>query len=170
MIIIIEGIDRVGKTTLAQALCEKRNIPIFKKIREGGNEADGQYETMMNYGNALGLVEVWNQDWFTQDLIVDRFHWTEAVYGKCERHTLIPLQCMKNVENEMLFHKEKYLIVYVKPTDIEFSSRLHGKSLVAHELEFNQLYDRSHLNKIETNYDNLNNALKEIEKWLDQKS
>ena len=30
MIIIIEGIDRVGKTTLANMLSERFNIPIYK--------------------------------------------------------------------------------------------------------------------------------------------
>ena len=38
MIIIIEGIDRVGKTTLANMLSERFNIPIYKQVRIGGNE------------------------------------------------------------------------------------------------------------------------------------
>ncbi len=38
MIIIIEGIDRVGKTTLANMLSERFSIPIYKQERIGGNE------------------------------------------------------------------------------------------------------------------------------------
>ena len=34
MVIIIEGIDRTGKTTLANELSKRFNIPIYKKDRE----------------------------------------------------------------------------------------------------------------------------------------
>mgnify|MGYP002869187418 CR=1 FL=1 len=114
MVIIIEGIDRVGKSTLAEKLSEQFNIPIFKQTRLGGNNEDGNNSdeyTILNYGRALGLVDFWNSESFNDNIIVDRFHWTEAVYSLCDRNNLEPMKYMGFVEHEMNKAKEKYLMI-----------------------------------------------------------
>lgn len=143
MVIIIEGIDRVGKTALANMISKKYHIPIFKqeRIEKGSLVALGStgnyYE---NYIRARSLVEFWNSDSFTQDIIIDRFHWTEAVYSWVDRDTIIPAKLMlyndDSVQKLMSKKRDKYLIIYVKPTDIEWSSQQHGKDLHRHNSMF----------------------------------
>lgn len=144
MVIIIEGIDRVGKTTLANMISKKYHIPIFKqeRIEKGTLTAFGEvgnyYE---NYIRAKSLVEFWNSDSFTQDIIIDRFHWTEAVYSWVDRDAIIPSKLMlctdDSVQRLMSKKRDKYIIIYVKPTDIEWSSQQHGKDLHRH----NDMFD-----------------------------
>lgn len=161
MVIIIEGIDRVGKTTLAKRLSRKLNIPIFKKERIAGNEADDLDTTLINYGNATGLVDMWNWSGFTQDIIVDRFHWTEAVYGKIERHNSSP-EFMSIVESRMELKKEKYLVILMVPTDIEWSSEQHGKDLSEHNEMFRQLFIHSKLEVYCGNYNTIDDIVAHV--------
>lgn len=156
MVVIIEGIDRVGKTTLANMISKKYHVPIFKqeRIEKGTLTALGKvgnyYE---NYIRAKSLVEFWNSDSFTQDIIIDRFHWTEAVYSWVDRDTTTPVHLMlyadDSVQKLMSKKRDKYLIIYVKPTDIEWSSQQHGKDLHRH----NSMFD------VVRNYSIYNNTL-----------
>lgn len=150
MVIIIEGIDRVGKTTLANMISKKYHIPIFKqeRIEKGSLVALGNvgnyYE---NYIRAKSLVEFWNSDSFVQDIIIDRFHWTEAVYSWVDRHARVPAELMlytdDSVQRLMSKKRDKYIIIYVRPTDIEWSSQQHGKYLYRHDDMFERVRNYS---------------------------
>lgn len=71
MIIFAEGCDCVGKTTFAEMLAEKTGFEIVKgssfEISELG--ADGMFEYMM------GILD-------KKDIIVDRFFYSNLVYGE----------------------------------------------------------------------------------------
>lgn len=176
MVIIIEGIDRVGKTTLAKKLSEKYNIPIFKQERIGGNEVVlnpvrngkmvAESNILMNYVRGRTLVDFWNWSGYNQNIIVDRFHWTEAVYSLVDRNSIEPMHMMMNLEREMLKQKDKYLIIQVMPTCIKESSRQHGKDLSKHQEEFNKLYDESKLNKYRCSYCSIDMAVDEVYRRL----
>ena len=157
MVIIIEGIDRVGKTTLANKISEEFDVPIYKQDRIGGNfvnlsrsrsgNTSAYINILDNYVRAKTLVDFWNWSGFTQNIIMDRFHWTEAVYSLVDRDCLLQYENMKLIEKSMLEHKDKYMIIYIVPTDIKWSSRQHGKDLTRHNEEFYRLYKDSKLNK-----------------------
>lgn len=157
MIIIIEGIDRVGKTTLANRLSEKFNIPIYKQERIGGNEIDlnpirsgktlAATNMYVNYIRAKSLVEFWNWSGFNQHIIMDRFHWTESVYSLIERNSVEQMYNMRNIENDMLKQKDKYFVIHVMPVDIKWCNKQHGSNLNKHQEEFDKLYNDSMLNK-----------------------
>lgn len=178
MIIIIEGIDRVGKTTLAKLINKKFNIPIYKQERIGGNEIqlnvscrnNGRLmkssNLLMNYTRARTLVDFWNWSGYKQDIILDRFHWTEAVYSLVDRHSPDVMQMMENVEREMLNQKDKYFIIQVMPVEIKWSSREHGSDLTRHQKEFDKLYDKSELNKYRCTFYSYDLVLNEIERRL----
>lgn len=154
MIIIIEGIDRVGKTTLANKLSTQLNIPIFKKDRIGLNSDSSTNMMLANFGNAKGLVDMWNWDKFKMDMIVDRFHWTESVYGRVDRNNSTDFY-MGIVEEAMLLKKDKYLIVYIRPTSIERSSEEHGKDLSEHLKLFDELASKTKLNLMICDYNQI---------------
>lgn len=164
MVIIIEGIDRVGKTTLANKLSKELNIPIFKKDRIGKN--DSTYDSMIvNFGNAAGLLDMWNWKDFKQDIIVDRFHWTELVYGEIERRPDTRFY-MNIIENTMVLKKEKYLMIYMRPTSIERSSGEHGKDLSEYLKRFDELATITQLNLIIGDYNQIDEIVKEVKEKL----
>lgn len=178
MIIIIEGIDRVGKTTLANKLSERFGIPIYKQERIGGNDIqlnigcrnnDGlmkSFNALMNYTRARTLVDFWNWIGYNDNIIMDRFHWTEAVYGVVDRHSLEAKIMMESIEAEMLKQKDKYLIIQVMPVDIKWCNRQHGSDLTRHQKEFDDLYNKSKMNKYRCTYFSYDMCIDEVERRL----
>ena len=63
------------------------------------------------------------------NIIFDRFHWSDYVYGALERNydTTESSKNIEKIEEKLL--KNNAIIVYIRPTDIEESSRQHGKNL-----------------------------------------
>ena len=166
MIIIIEGIDRVGKTTLANLIHHKYDIPILKQERIGGNLAGSDVVTNINYGRTIGLIDFWNWQYFTDNIIIDRFHWTDAVYSLIDRHNAIPMSNNKSIEDIMSKCVDKYLIVYVEPTDIEWSSKQHGSDLSEHAIIFDSLYEQCILHKCRCTHTSYDKVLIEVERML----
>ena len=165
MIIIIEGIDRVGKTTLANKLSSELNIPIFKKDRIGKNKDISYNSMVVNFGNATGLLDMWNWSEFNADIIVDRFHWTESVYGTIERHPDTRFY-MDIIEKIMMLKKEKYLMIYMRPTSIERSSEEHGKDLSEHLKRFDELATNTELDLIIGDYNQIDDIVKTVKEKL----
>lgn len=161
MIIIVEGIDRVGKTTLCNQLSDELNIPIFKKDRITSSISLTQEdEVLINVGHAHGLIDAWSM--FTDNhIIVDRFYWTEYVYTKLQRCRHIPYEFVTEIEDHLA--STDYFLVYVRPTDIAWSSNQHGSDLSEHLAIFDELYSLSRLMRVmKTDYNMLDNAFATI--------
>jgi thymidylate kinase len=85
MIVIVEGIDRVGKTTLCDKLKDKGFI-IFKDIwflhkfiKDKATFSVGKLDATLSF-----LQVLYEQD---LNVVCDRLHLTEYVYGTLERET-----------------------------------------------------------------------------------
>jgi len=132
MVIVVEGIDRVGKSTLVNLLNKRTGYKVFKKDREYVNGL-GSYskdvDAFINYGTIISNIHAINNG-YMDNIIFDRFQWTEAVYGYIDRKNKSSYYLMKKAEKKMLY--DKWLMVYVRPTDIKRSSAEHGKDLSAH--------------------------------------
>lgn len=162
MIIIVEGIDRVGKTTFCNMLKDQLGIKTYKKDREHSNGDKTLSSAISNYGNAMGHVGFWSSD-ICKDLTftVDRFHWTEKVYNMLLRG--VPSNMM-DVVDKRLAKMPNVLMVLVKPTNIEWSSKKHGTNLEAYDAMFNSLYDEYKGHKMTTNFNHLQEAVDYIYK------
>ena len=77
-VIIFEGPDCVGKTTVARALSERLHIPIFKNTRAHEQYRRGELRQLTKYGG-LTLVSFLQQ--VPTDVIFDRFHLSERAYA-----------------------------------------------------------------------------------------
>lgn len=175
MIIIAEGIDRVGKTTLCNKLSTELNIPIFKKDRTDCKISTCQRDDILvNFGNAHGLIDAWSMLPSSEDLIIDRFYWTEYVYTKVQRDPSMSIELLKSVEDHMLMHNDKFITIYVRPTDIKWSSSMHGSDLSAHLFLFDKIFEQSKLHKLCTNYYELDTIFNIIKRrnyaWLDKRN
>lgn len=153
MVIIVEGIDRVGKTTLVDMLQKETGFPVYKnstgfKLESMDNENETDKMLKMLQVCELGNVNI----------IFDRFHWTDAAYGCVQRGYNV----QKAMQNVALIEKKLYemgaMVVLVRPTDLHKSSEEHGSDLSPHNAIFDTLYDRSMTKRFACNYHNLSKA------------
>lgn len=142
MIIIVEGIDRIGKTTLCEKISKCLNIPVYKY------NGIIKYDKMQNNqetDKSLMLLDLVNK--LNCDIIFDRSFVTDYVYGIIERNYDVDNANINLdiVVSKMLHNiKSDIVIVYMQPTDIEMSSKQHGKDLLPHS----KLFDKA-INKID---------------------
>ena len=169
MIIIVEGIDRVGKTTLCNML-EKRykNLLDIKRFRDDTRYAHGHTDMDVNTEKINTLMNLIEND-IVRNVILDRFHLTEFVYGAVERE--YGNADMYDIDKRLSEVDKRYnnmvVLIYVVPTDIKASSEEHGRNLERHLKLFNNFYNGSFIeNKIKVDYNTLGQALQFIDKLL----
>lgn len=155
MIYIVEGIDRVGKSTLVDRFCKDMNIKCFR-----GNDTDffslDNLDNINETDKCLKLIKM--SGMFNLDVVFDRLYWSDFVYGCAERHYDFTQACelFEKIENELI--KYHAMIVLVKPTNLEWSSRKHGKDLTLHSKLYDLAYSMSKIDKIECDYTSLSDA------------
>lgn len=158
MIIIVEGIDRVGKTTLVNKLQKRLNLSIYKH-----KNTVIDYDQMDNINETdklLQLVDVCNC--CNSSIIFDRFHLSETIYGILNRNYIVH----KAINNFHLVDDalaNNAILILVQPTSIERSSLEHGSNLYYHNMMFNAFFDRSKIQyKFCCNYINMDKIIEEI--------
>lgn len=169
MVIIIEGIDRVGKTTLANKLKDEINALNFKADRIEVPLLKLDEANALNFGYCMGQVQLFNQTYAkskTDNIIIDRFHWTEYVYTKIHRDKQVSKYYLNKIDAEILKEPNGYLLIHVLPTDIKWSSRQHGSNLKEHELLFEELYNESNLNKYRCTFKSLELAVDKVKEII----
>lgn len=161
MIIVLEGIDRVGKTTLRNHIIKEYGYGSFisdykyvygkKKFDAGTNEIRlHELDTIMN------LIEGGS----ISNLVLDRYHISELVYGETRRKEIYKgemydLDCRLALQDSLLIH--------IEPTDIFESSVKHGSDLSDEYHLFKQYFESSKMEKVKVNY---NNMKEEVSKWI----
>jgi thymidylate kinase len=161
MIIIVEGIDRVGKTTLCKKIEKECGYKYFKDnsgldyfdlIKENPLiKAD--YLINRKFKDLLYMVRK------EENLVIDRFHLTEFVYDKIHR----------NIEWESVFLFDEEMakldtrLILVESEDIHESIKQHGSDLRTHNMLFKSLFYASKIkNKYRTNYSNMDKVVEFI--------
>ena len=171
MIIVIEGIDRVGKTTLCNMLSSQLDIAVFKDSRMVELENIPSYQKADAAVSSMNtIVNMYEQLYASCDLsiVLDRFHATEYVYGTLERNSFVYKANEYFEAIEKRLEEQDYLFVLVKPTDIKESSKQHGKNLEMYETAFEALFEKiPEEYKIKTDYNHLNEVVAEIKRRIE---
>lgn len=163
MIVIVEGIDRVGKTTL----CEKLNKKGFVTLKDDIALLSGmKREIKSNCSVAkldttfLFLEQLHNQG---VNVVVDRLHLTEMVYGKCDRQGYTCDHIIKDLEAEF-FEKMglNAVLVLVEATNIDEANERAEKDLTRHANLFKAYYQLSPMIKMRTTFPELDRTVKSI--------
>lgn len=163
MIIIVEGIDRIGKTTLCNALSERLNLPIYK---EEGVYKKSQEGNMRSQMALLGLCEVTKCN-----VIFDRLFTSEFVYGIIDRQN--DEFCAKEIfwkALNVLVKIDNVVYIGMNPTDVVRSSKEHGKDLSRHVQMFadaNKLIER-YVGEMKENFVRINCVYDDIPKLVDE--
>ena len=159
MIVIVEGIDRVGKSTFCKMLQEKGYKLLDSKIHTDQFEVGAEIYDRLQEERTVAQAQLLSLLDKSEKIVIDRFHLSQAVYGLYERgRTTWPhMQLLEE------FIANNAILVYIKPTDILQSSARHGKSLIAHAEYFDTLYDISSLQKLCGTYYGLDELVKQVE-------
>lgn len=172
MVIILEGIDRVGKTTLANRIAEEIGGQVFKAERVEDRFCTLKENNAISYGYCMGQVQLFNNTYANdkdRHIIIDRFHWTEYVYTKIQRDRDLDSFYMRNIDAEMLKNKQGYLMILMMPIDIRKCSRMHGSDLTRHQNLFTGIYETSSLLKYKCTYITDDFAIDTVHKFIEGK-
>lgn len=153
-IIVVEGIDRVGKTTIANMIRNNLNIePRLKFKLFKHDESFISYDQMDSDNEADKMSQLLTiAETFNNDIMFDRFHLSDFVYGVVNRGYKF-----RNAYNNMLsidnrLSQMQSVLVYVRPVSLKRSSDEHGSSLEMHHRLMEAAFEDSFMNKIEVDY------------------
>ena len=119
MVIIIECLDRTGKTTLANELSKRFNIPIYKKDRQENINRTMYDDELVNLGDSIATIKLFNSELFKgRHVILDRFHWSEYVFNMVDRGGHLGLKYLYEVNEEICKNKSHYIIIHMHPTNL----------------------------------------------------
>lgn len=139
-VIVLEGCDKVGKSTVAAQLSQLLSWPVLKFGQPG---PDGAFK---EYCYALA-----HQD---GPFIADRFHIGESVYGPIYRGAGMNQFDARHIENELrergcllvlMEDAPERIIARFKEHDETFAKEEHVRAIISH---FDELFWRSRLPKI----------------------
>lgn len=153
MIIIVEGIDRVGKTTLVNRIHMETNYPVYRHV---GDRDFTKVQNEVETDKFLQLIEMCKITHST--VIFDRFHWSDFVYGSVQRHYDFTTALKNKDKIESVLKEQGAIIILVCPTDIERSSYEHGIDLHRHEHLFQFAFSESKIDKFICTYETINEA------------
>lgn len=152
-IVVVEGIDRVGKTTFAEKLVKRANengkmLLIYKHpeliVKYGEMDTSNETDKMFQM---LQLTEM-----FGGEVVFDRFHISEFVYGVVERKYKLSEARENMIKIDNLLSGLNSFLVYVKPLDIVWSSNEHGKNLKRYCNMMNAAYKESNMRKVDIDF------------------
>lgn len=111
--IIVEGPDKCGKTSLAQALSFALGWPALHFSQPKG-DAIGEYRAALEDN--------------PRPFIADRFHLGEFVYGPLYRATVPDAERMRRLEDDLISRGALLVLMYDSPTAVVERFQAHGES------------------------------------------
>lgn len=166
MIIIVEGIDRVGKSTLCKMLSDELNIPLHKY------NGIVNYKDMKNIEETDKILSAINIiDETKSSIIFDRLNLTDYVYGVLERnYGIVAASRGLFLIDKKLSSLDDVFLILVEPVNVEKSSKEHGKDLTAHKKMFDEAFKESKIkNKWKCTYNTLSEAIMFIKTTIEKK-
>ena len=167
MIIIVDSIDRVGKTTLCEKLAKGTGLKIYKHSEEGKKYSEmtdeGETSTMLAM---LSLYKLYPEN----GVIFDRFHLSNTIYGQLYRN-YDPSTSFKNFKkiDKVLSDFKDTVLVRVAPCDLERSNREHGKDQTACNELMSQYFNESDIPyKFECTYHTIDETVEKIKNLIEE--
>lgn len=162
MILLVEGIDRVGKSTLCDKLSKTTGAVVFRAnstqfVRNSSkdiyNEADKAYK-LYKLAHDAG-----------SDVIFDRMHLSDAVYAILRRGFDLEssLEVFKNVDEVASAYGVN--VIYIKPDEqggLSRCEKMAGESLEQDLKLFDRVYDKSVCNKVCIHTSDIDDAIDAI--------
>jgi len=136
MLVILEGIDKVGKTALSKKL-EDVGFLNFKDEPFDGIENLTKERANEKLTTTLSFLKMLDKKGI--DIVVDRFHFSELIYGKLDRgYENWYIHFLDEELNKLNTH-----LVLIQPTNINYNNEKHGSDLSKHNNWFKHLFEKT---------------------------
>lgn len=159
MIVLVEGIDKVGKTTLANKLIGAGFINLKdefllpkEKLANFADYSIGKCESFVKMAQDLH-----NQG---KNVVIDRLHLTELVYGDVERNGNVNQRACFSID--ILLANAGAILCYVAPSNIELSNELHGSPQNKKAELFDYVYRLSAMRKTRCTYETIDETVSNL--------
>ena len=159
MIIAVEGIDRTGKSTFCEALSDNTGFVNFY-VPESDIVKNKDKNMYDEADKCLKLATL--ADLSSTDVVFDRFHISDFVYGILNRNYDIDeaTRLFKKVDEKLA--KLGVVVYYFKPKTVAYSSVLEGRDL-SKEYELFELFkEASSCVVVETDYNHVTQQVKRL--------
>ena len=154
MIIIVEGIDRVGKSTLCKKL---EGIGFTQSLARIWNTSrDNELVTALQNERTIAQAQILQLIHDKVDIVIDRFHLSQIVYSMHNRDCDVTSTML---EVDKMLGQMDSLLLYVQPTNLERSSKEHGSDLLKHVETFDEMFAKSSMQKLKLNYKTIQMAV-----------
>jgi thymidylate kinase len=114
-IVLFEGPDGAGKTTIAQEYARKYGSPYFKNVLEHNQKAQNETALLTKYAGRFSaqLLRTLNVHGGGIDLVIDRHYPSEWVYSQVEgRET--DLDILRSIDNTFADAGQFYIVICIK--------------------------------------------------------
>lgn len=128
-IVIVEGVDRVGKSTFIEKFVKKADG--FKPFKH--KPSDFHYQDMDNENETDKMLQLLEMvKLLDGNVVFDRFHLSNLVYGFIDRdyNPFTAAYSAASIDTRIIeLFGDDALLVYVRPEDLNRSSKEHGSDL-----------------------------------------
>ena len=142
-LIIVEGVDKIGKTTMCGTLATHLDVHIYKRPSD-----EFDFTRLVCGGVGLETCKLLSHLRKTgASIIFDRLHLSEYVYGKINRHyDEMDNLCWFDAMEDFMQGLDVTLILG-RPCDLGFTNRAHGSDVRPYDEAFVKIFERSRIKK-----------------------
>jgi thymidylate kinase len=155
MLVLVEGIDRVGKTTLARRL-ENLGFLYLKDRFLSSQVLKDDFDSFSagKVETAITLIDTLvNKE--NKNVVMDRLHLTELVYGTCNEGRSPKTNVLYELDNMIAKLIPRNLLVFMCPTDMHEANERAGENQVSKQEMFVALTHVSAMNVIKCSYNHI---------------
>lgn len=168
MIVIVEGIDRVGKSTFCRELSKDTHWLVYKhdnkqfnyKLMDNTNETDKMLQLLDLYDSLNEQLAVGS------GVIFDRFHFSDFAYGcntRKDYNESVAFDNFVSIEKRLLEMKETVVLVLMYDSKGTMRASIeHGSNLDEIDKSMRRLYETSKLRKMMVEYKDIFKAIDAI--------
>lgn len=160
MILIVEGIDKVGKTILCNRLSKELNIPIYERPSGDSDYKFDELKLGDVYAEQAALMSQLRKS--NESKIFDRFHLSEFVYGKLNRNYYEKLNRVLFAMPDYMAYIANAILIYVRPADMNRSNIDHGSNQWKTLQEFDDIAQHSGITQIITTFNEFDELVKKL--------
>ena len=151
MVIILEGANGTGKTTLARHLIEVHGFIYHKDTGSNLSKLPPEYRIAATKEAIIAQAKLLVSLADNCNIVVDRFHLTEQVYGWIERFYRIGY--CKEVEEILNAKRDSFLLVHVNKPYEYLAQQADKKHLYFIRDWYPKAFSESTMNKVEVDLD-----------------
>lgn len=174
-LLIVEGIDKCGKTTMINSLYEKlksskrkcmiMNLPFI--VNKPLSKDIIQYRIRMTTANIIEMSKTFGDEYIC---LIDRYHLSEKVYGKLLRESCAEFECNYA---DAIFSTMDSLLVHIVPDEIhsnfnkfkDDNGKLDGFTFYQYRVmldKFTNEFDKSGMNKVRLKTSEINDFVEKV--------